>query len=598
MTEQFVIATAGHVDHGKSALVRALTGATTDRWAAERERGLTIDLGFAQLFLPSKRSVSFVDVPGHERFVGNMLAGLGPAPIVCLVVAADAGWQAQTTEHRDAIKALGIDTGVIVISRIDLAPDTIDIVSAEIREQLADTGLADAPIVAVSAVDGTGLDEFRSVLDSVLDDVAPADTSQPIRYWVDRAFAVKGAGTVVTGTLSAGMLQLNDELELAGLQPRRVSIRNLQSHDKAAEQLTPVTRAAVNLRGLPVEEVSRGDVLVTPGAWFSTGMVDVAGTDDVDFTAMAQEFSVHIGTATVYAHCRPFGPHFARFTLDRTLPLHIGDRFVLRGTGQHLITGGATVVDVDPPALRRRGAAKRRAETLAAVTESNHLAVDVQRRGAMKTTTVSAMGIPVVNPLPDSILLHDQWFIDRQSLTDWAAQLKDAVAQQYAADPSAGGITEQAAVHVLALADRELLSLVVSQAELVQHGGKIFDPSLKPSLGSAETAVAQLEVRFAKEPFNAPTADELADLGLGDKELAAAAEQQRLLRLRNNIILGPKAPALAMRYIAQLPQPFAAADARRALDTTRRTLIPLLEHLDARGWTQRIDGSLRKVTGR
>src|SRR5699024_6543154 len=118
------------------------------------------------------------------------------------------------------------------------------------------------------------------------DDVAPADTSQPIRYWVDRAFAVKGAGTVVTGTLSAGMLQLNDELELAGLQPRRVSIRNLQSHDKAAEQLTPVTRAAVNLRGLPVEEVSRGDVLVTPGAWFSTGMVDVAGTDDVDFTTM------------------------------------------------------------------------------------------------------------------------------------------------------------------------------------------------------------------------------------------------------------------------------------------------------------------------
>src|SRR5699024_1729961 len=169
------------------------------------------------------------------------------------------------------------------------------------------------------------------------------------------------------------MLQLNDELELAGLQPRRVSIRNLQSHDKAAEQLTPVTRAAVNLRGLPVEEVSRGDVLVTPGAWFSTGMVAGAGSDDVDFTGIAQEF-----------------------------PLHIGDRFVLRGTGQHLITGGATVVDVDPPALRRRGAAKRRAETLAAVTESNHLAVDVQRRGAMKTTTVSAMGIPVVNPLPDS----------------------------------------------------------------------------------------------------------------------------------------------------------------------------------------------------
>src|SRR5699024_194145 len=148
VTEQFVIATAGHVDHGKSALVRALTGTTTDRWETERQRGLTIDLGFAHLLLPSGRSVSFFDFAGHVRFVGNMLAGLGPTPIVCLVVAADAGWQAQTTEHRDAIKALGIDTGIIVISRIDLAPDTVDIVSAEIREQLAGTGLADAPIVA------------------------------------------------------------------------------------------------------------------------------------------------------------------------------------------------------------------------------------------------------------------------------------------------------------------------------------------------------------------------------------------------------------------------------------------------------------------
>ena len=598
MTEQFVIATAGHVDHGKSALVRALTGTTTDRWETERQRGLTIDLGFAHLLLPSGRSVSFVDVPGHERFVGNMLAGLGPTPIVCLVVAADAGWQAQTTEHRDAIKALGIDTGIIVISRIDLAPDTVDIVSAEIREQLAGTGLADAPIVAASAVDGTGLDEFRRVLDTVLDDVAPADSSQPMRFWVDRAFAIKGAGTVVTGTLSAGTLQLNDELELTGSRSRRVSVRNLQSHDQAAQQLTPVTRAAINLRGVTVEDVSRGDVLVTADAWFSTAVVDVAGTDEVDFTTMAQQFSVHIGTATVYAHCRPLGPNFARLTLDRTLPLHIGDRFVLRGTGQHLITGGATVLDVDPPALRRRGAAKKRAETLAALSASNHLAVEVRRRGAMKTTTVSAMGIPVTDPLPDSILLHEHWFIDRQSLADWAAQLQETVAQQYAADPSSGGITEQAGVRALALTDRDLLSLVVEQAALLQHGGKIFDPNFKPSLGSAETAVAQLEARFATEPFNAPTADELADLGLGDKELAAAAQQQRLLRLPGNIVLGPKTPALAMRHIAQLPQPFAAADARRALDTTRRTLIPLLEHLDARGWTQRVDGSLRKITGR
>lgn len=598
MTDRFVIATAGHVDHGKSALVRALTGTETDRWAEERERGLTIDLGFAETTLPSGRSVSFVDVPGHERFVGNMLAGLGPAPIVCLVVAADEGWQAQTSEHRDAIKALGIATGIVVISRLDLAPDNIDVVTAQIRHELAETALAEAPIVATSAVEHTGLDELRQTLDTVLDEVPAPDTNVPIRYWIDRSFAVKGAGTVVTGTLAAGTLHLNDQLQLAGQTITEVTVRNLQSHGSSRNELTPVTRAAVNLRGVAVEHVARGDVLVTPDAWFHTDVIEVAGTPDVDFTELGQEFSVHIGTATVYAHCRPLGPDFARLTLDRSLPLHIGDRFILRGTGQHFITGGATVVDVQPPSLQRRGAAKRRATTLAELTADNHLRLEVQRHGAVEQATITAMGIPVPTTLPQTVLEHSHWYVDREALATWAQQLRDAVHEHYDRDPSAGGITQQAAVHLLALPDRGLLPLVVEHAQVQQKVGRIFDPELRPTLGGAEAAVAELEQRFADEPFAAPTADELADLGLDDKALAAAAEQQRLLRFEDNIVLSPKTPALAMRQIVQLEQPFTVSGARQALGTTRRTLIPLLEHLDARGWTQRLDGNLRKVTGR
>lgn len=598
MTDRFVIATAGHVDHGKSALVRALTGTETDRWAEERERGLTIDLGFAETTLPSGRSVSFVDVPGHERFVGNMLAGLGPAPIVCLVVAADEGWQAQTSEHRDAIKALGIATGIVVISRLDLAPDNIDVVTAQIRHELAETALAEAPIVATSAVEHTGLDELRQTLDTVLDEVPAPDTNAPIRYWIDRSFAVKGAGTVVTGTLAAGTLHLNDQLQLAGQTITEVTVRNLQSHGSSRDELTPVTRAAVNLRGVAVEHVARGDVLVTPDAWFHTDIIEVAGTSDVDFTELGQEFSVHIGTATVYAHCRPLGPDFARLTLDRSLPLHIGDRFILRGTGQHFITGGATVVDVQPPSLQRRGAAKRRATTLAGLTADNHLRLEVQRRGAVEQEVITAMGIPMPTTLPQTVLEHGHWHVDRDALATWAQQLRDAVHEHYDRDPSAGGITQQAAVHLLALPDRGLLPLVVEHAQVQQRAGRIFDPDLRPTLGGAEAAVAELEQRFADEPFAAPTADELADLGLDDKALAAAAEQQRLLRFEDNIVLSPKTPALAMRQIVQLEQPFTVSAARQALGTTRRTLIPLLEHLDARGWTQRLDGNLRKVTGR
>lgn len=597
MTQRFVVATAGHVDHGKSALIRALTGTEPDRWAEERERGLTIDLGFAEMTLESGRSVSFVDVPGHERFLGNMLAGLGPAPIVCFVVSADDGWSAQTSEHRDAIAALGISAGIVVISKSDVAPDSIASVTQQIRHELADTGLATAPIVATSAIEGQGLDAFRRELDRLLGTLLAPSTTAPIRFWVDRSFAVKGAGTVVTGTLAAGTLRVNDALELSGTDTQ-VTIRNLQSHGASTDELTPVTRAAVNLRGIDVEEIGRGDALITPGAWFHTSTVEVVGTHGVDFTDLAQEFSVHIGTATVYAHCRPLDSGFARLTLDRALPLHIGDRFILRGTGQRLITGGATVLDLDPPPLRRRGAAQHRAQALRQLTERNHLQHEVARRGAIATPIVTAMGVPVPEPLPSNVLRHQTWLVHRERLAAWSQQLRDAVATHYERDPAAGGMTQQAAVHLLALPHPELLPLVIDEAGLTQHAGRVADPSLKPSLGAAESAVMALEQRLAADPFTAPTADELAELGLGDKELAAAAQQQRLLRLPDNIVLHPKTPALAMRELVRLDQPFTAAQARHALNTTRRTLIPLLEHLDARGWTQRLDGNLRKVSGR
>src|SRR5699024_5205461 len=196
------------------------------------------------------------------------------------------------------------------------------------------------------------------------------------------------------------------------------------------------------------------------------------------------------------------------------------------GTGQRLITGGATVVDVAPPELRRRGAAQRRAETLASLTPQNHLKLEVARRGAVERSKLTAMGIPVPEHLPESLLVYDRWYVDQATLSEWTSKLDRAVTTQYEQDPTAGGITEQAAVHQLRLPDAGLLPLVVKQAELTQTSGRIADPNLKPSLGTAEAAVAELEAWFINDPFRAPTADELTQLGLGDKELAAAADQQ------------------------------------------------------------------------
>ena len=204
---KYVVATAGHVDHGKSTLVRALTGIEPDRWEEERRRGLTIDLGFAWTTLPSGADVAFADVPGHERFIPNMLAGLGPAPVVLFVVAADEGWSAQSDDHRDAVAALGIEYGLLVITRADRAsPDRVREVIDLSRDRLSRTGLSDAPAVVVSAPDRVGIDELRTRLDAVLAGTSPPSTSGRVRFWIDRVFTRTGAGTVVTGTLAAGTI--------------------------------------------------------------------------------------------------------------------------------------------------------------------------------------------------------------------------------------------------------------------------------------------------------------------------------------------------------------------------------------------------------
>ena len=263
----FVIATAGHVDHGKSTLVNALTGMEPDRWAEEKKRGLTIDLGFAWTTLPSGRELAFVDVPGHEKFLSNMLAGLGPAPIACFVIAADKGWQAQSSDHRDAINALGITHGLVVITRADLAPDSVDTTKAQVSAQLRGTTLEAAPIVTVSATTGEGLPELISVLDEVTATAKSPAASGRVRLWVDRAFTIRGAGTVVTGTLTAGTLTTGDTVELRGETiDRTVGVRGLQSRNSTTNEVAPQARVAVNLRDVPADDLHRGDALLTAGA--------------------------------------------------------------------------------------------------------------------------------------------------------------------------------------------------------------------------------------------------------------------------------------------------------------------------------------------
>ncbi|QIR69355.1 selenocysteine-specific translation elongation factor [Kocuria sp. KD4] len=592
----YVVATAGHVDHGKSTLVRALTGIEPDRWDEEKRRGLTIDLGFAWTELPSGRHVAFVDVPGHERFLGNMLAGVGPAPVVCFVVAADEGWQAQSRDHRDAVAALGIEYGMIVVTKADRAPERVADVVARARAELAHTGLADAPAVAVSAREGTGLDEFRDTLDAVLSRVPGPDPDARIRLWIDRAFTISGAGTVITGTLTAGTLHTGDRLTLRGRTGKQeVAVRSIQSQNDSVARIGPTHRVAVNLRGTSKDAIHRGDVLVTPDAWPSAGVIEVRRERGAPFDELPAEIVVHAGTAGVGARLRPLDADHARLQLDHEMTLVPGDRLVLRSPGAQVAVGGARVLDVDPPTLDRRGAAARETARLGGIADHGDPVAETVKYGAVSTERLRLLGFAADETPSGDVVVADGWWIHVPRLTEWATQLRAAVEAAHERDPLAPGLTRGAARTALGEPGGRLLDMLVARAQLTEQDGYITVPGRGGGLGAAEAAITALEKRLRADPFAAPEAYELQELRLGPRELAAAQRLGRVLRLPGDVVLLPTAPALAMRELARLPQPFTTSQARQAWGTTRRVAVPLLEHLDAKGWTRREDGSNRSI---
>lgn len=585
-----VLATAGHVDHGKSTLVRALTGMEPDRWAEERRRGMTIDLGYAWAPLPSGQVLAFVDVPGHQRFIGNMLAGLGPAPAVLVVVAADEGWRRQSGEHLAAVDALGLTHGLLAVTRSDLAdpgPATADALA-----RIAAGSLGRVEAVAVSGQTLAGVPELRLALDRLVATLPAPDLDSRVRLWVDRSFTVRGSGTVVTGTLGAGTLRVGDELELPG---RTVRVRGLQSLGQAYDEVPAVARVAVNLRGVDRVEVGRGDALLTPGTWRAAGRLDVRLSADA--RELPAELVLHVGSAAVPVRVRPLGPDTARLRLGRPLPVQAGDRALLRDPGQQSVAAGVLVLDADPPELDRRGAAAARGEQLLAADGRPDLAAEVGRRGAVTRADLAALGVPL-QPV-DGVRSVGTWLLAEATWAGWQAGLAAAVDAHAEAAPLEAGLPAEAARRAVGLPDLRLLAPLAQAAGLVTEGGRVSRPGRVVGLGPAEAAVAALQERLGREPFAAPEQPELAAAGLGARELAAAERAGRLLRLRAadgaDLVLLPDSPARAMRVLAGLPQPFTLSQARQALGTTRRVAVPLLEHLDGRGWTRRLDGALREV---
>ncbi len=574
-----VVATAGHVDHGKSTLVRALTGMEPDRWAEERRRGMTIGLGFCWAEFDGVGDVAFVDVPGHERFVPTMLAGVGTVPAVLLVVAADEGWKPQSSEHLAALDALGVRHGLLVVTRRDLADPEPAL--AEAAAQLGRTTLGDVPRLAVSATTGEGVDELRTAISRLVGGLPDPDGDAPVRLWVDRAFTIRGAGTVVTGTLPAGTIRRGDRLTVAGLD-REVVVRGVQSLGRSVDQVGGVARVALNLRGVEPPQVPRGCALVTPGRWTTTGVLDVrlaAGRSD----DLPRQIIVHAGSAAVAAHVRPLGPDTVRLTLVEPVPLHLGDRLLLRDPGARQVTG-VQVLDPDPPALQRRGSGRRRAEVLATVAGAPDGAAELARRGVVDAGAFAALG--VVAPVDP---LVGDWLVDPALVAALSSRLASAVEDYARAHPLDAGLPMERARQLLDLPDRRLVLALAERPDsgVTVKDGRLTRPgaSVPPDLLRAVTPLLD---RLSADPFAAPDAETLAELRLGPPELAAAARAGLVLRLTDVVVVAPDAAERAVALLSPLPQPFTLSEARKTLGTSRRIAVPLLERMQRDGLTRRV----------
>jgi selenocysteine-specific elongation factor len=608
-----LVATVGHVGHGKSALIQALTGTAPDRCTAESSRAS--DLGFAWLRLPSGADAAFVDVPGHDHIITTRLTEAGPACAVMFIVAADQGWTPQSDEYLAVLSALGVEHVLLVVTKRDLAEPGPVLTDAAGR--IGRGTRYDIPAVAVSSVTGLGVQELVEALDQLCARLPAPDPATPARIWIDRSLSVTGGGTVVTGTLPAGIVHQDDDL-LVTPAMRPVRVRELHSRGGPAAAVTGTAQVALTLTGVGRETLRRGMALIQPGRWTLTDVIDVrigpvhlppapdgewhagqGGTDAATPGQLAHSLALHAGSARVTARVRPLGPGLARLSLVDPLPLHVGDRVLLRDPGARRpdawsAVAGAVVLDVAPPPLARRGAAAAAARQLAVWPDRPAAADLLARHGLLRASVLFAMGVP---ELPEPVA--GEWLADPARWRGLGHQLGEVLAAHAAAEPLAAGLPIEAARAALDLPDRRLVLALARPPFRISCGAvQIGTPpaAADPELPEAvQAAIHVLRADLAAAPFVSPDAGRLRKLGLDRHSIAAAVNAGELIRVSDQIVLAPGADVAATTILAALKQPFTAAEARQALGTTRRTAIPLLEFLDSVGVTERLADDRRLV---
>ncbi|HVL90316.1 MAG TPA: selenocysteine-specific translation elongation factor [Actinomycetota bacterium] len=602
----FVLGTAGHVDHGKSTLITRLTGIDPDRLAEEKARGLTIDLGFAWTTLPSGREIGIVDVPGHERFVHNMLAGAGQVDAVVFVVDANEGWRPQSEEHLAILDLLGARGGVVALTKVDTAPDAAA-AAESVRARIAGTVLNDAEVVPVSAVTGEGIDTLVTAIEALLDRTPePFDRGRP-RLFVDRSFSIKGAGTVVTGTLTGGCLREGEEVEI--LPPgTRARIRSLQTHRTARTEAVPTSRVALNLAGLDRHEIRRGDAVVAPGAWRVTTTIDAElhGVRSLDHAVTGKgAFLLYAGTAETPARIRLLDAErieagtraFARITTTEPVVAAPGDRIVLRDTGRRQTVAGGTVLDAHPPHGRTGDdrVAQLNARAAAATEPAVLATLTVSERGVV--ARADRAWLTAADP-GDAVGLPSYW-VSRAWFDAAAKRLRDGLRRYHAHTPLEKGIPRDTLRRDAGIGDAKLFDemLDAMKDEIDQDAAIVRLAGHRVTLSPEQDAVrAKLIAEMDASGFSPPPLSGLASR-YGAALIKALTDAGALIKINTDIAYTAERFDAAKAAIADAVNaegPLTAGRIKEILQTSRKYAIPLLERLDAEGFTRR-DGDVRIV---
>ena len=596
-----IVGTAGHVDHGKSTLVKALTGRDPDRLAEEKSRGLTIDLGFAWTRI-GDHEVGFVDVPGHEKFIKNMLAGVGALSVGLFVVAADEGWMPQTEEHLAVLDLLEVSNGVIALTKIDSADqDVADLAMIEVQEQIEDTALTAWPIVPVSAVTGIGMDHLRAALEVELTSAGPPPDIERPRLWVDRSFTIAGAGVVVTGTLLEGGLSVGDELELwpAG---ESVRIRGLQSHETVRKTVGPGARTAVNLTGTDRDSTPRGTMLAAAGTIATTTAVlaKLRPVRSLDPPLAARgAYQAHVGTSVWPVTIRMVGAEdetgvAALIRFESPLPVVMGDRFVLRDTGRRTVVAGGVVLDPKPPSHRTEDLAAPIASLQSAVdggAQDRANALLAVRRIAQSEDLRKLSGGGETSPA----LKTSRWSITRVAADDLNEKVMRRLAEYHRVNPLRAGEPKATIASSLGVEAEVLDAVLTASDQVIDDGSTVHLAMFTGGWGTEQETLWAAAAEMLRSDGLAVR--RTSQLDLGAETLHAVLRDGRLVRIAEELTYLPEQMSEITRRLLGMEDGFTVAEFRDTMGMSRRHAVPALEWLDANGWTAR-RGDTRAVRRR